>query len=58
MAEDFAKKTVEDMANIYATSNFELERWTAITKFVGKKKLGAVRFRGNLIRRELLFSRY
>jgi hypothetical protein len=45
------------MANIYATTHLELERWTAITKFVDKKKLGAARFRGQIIRHELC-SRY
>ena len=58
LAEDFARKTVADMANIYATSNPDFERWTAITKLVDAKKLVAVTRRASSIRHQLLFSRY
>jgi len=57
LAEDFAKKTVADMANIYATSNPDFERWEAITRLVDAKKLAAVKRRASSIRYELLFSR-
>jgi len=58
MAEDFSKKTVDQMANIYGSCIPDPERWNAITKLVSPSKLEAVKRRGILIRQALIFSRY
>jgi len=58
LAEDFAKKTVDEMVNIYATSNVEHERWIAITKFIDPKKLEEVKDYASKIRHDLMFSTY
>jgi len=56
MAEDFAKKSVEDMAYIYGTTNVENARWLAITKLVDPVKLDEVKEKASEIRHEILFS--
>ena len=58
LAEDFSKKTVEDMAYVYGSCIPDPERWNAITRLVSPGKLEAVKRRARSIRHALLFSRY
>lgn len=58
LAEDFAKKPVDEIASIYATSNVENARWLAITKFLDPKKLGKVKDYASKIRHDLMYSTY